>query len=71
MKLNRIIKNARYAAGYDCSYRKFKKLVRSSPDCNINRVAARKLKQVWLHAKHEYVPQLAESYYQLTNNLRK
>lgn len=47
MKIQRITKNARYARGYGASYRKFKSLVRSSPDENIKRVAARKLKAIW------------------------
>ena len=51
MKLNRIAKNARYSFGSGCSFRKFKKLIRSSPDDNINRVPARKLANLWKDAK--------------------
>lgn len=48
MKIKRITKNARYAKGYGGTFRKFKSLVRSSPDSNIKRVSARKLKQIWV-----------------------
>lgn len=51
MKLKRIRKNATYAAGYGCSFRRFKKLVRSSPDSNISRIPARRLKSLWLEVK--------------------
>lgn len=48
MKIFRITKNARYAKGYGGTFRKFKRLVRSSPDNNIKRISARKLKQIWV-----------------------
>lgn len=47
MKIKRIVKNAVYAKCYGCSWRKFKKLVRSAPDGNISRIPARKLKDLW------------------------
>lgn len=47
MKIKRVVKNATYAKCYGCSWRKFKKLVRSSPDENISRISARKLKDLW------------------------
>lgn len=48
MKIYRITKNARYAKGYGGAFKNFKRLVRSSPDSNIKRVSARKLKQIWV-----------------------
>lgn len=47
MKIKRVVKNATYAKLYGCSWRKFKKLVRSSPDGNISRIPARNLKDLW------------------------
>lgn len=49
MKIKRITKNACYAKGYGGSFRTFKRLVRSSPDNNIKRINARKLKQIWVN----------------------
>lgn len=51
MKLKRIKKNALYSLAYGCSVKKFMKIVRSSPDGNIKRIPARKLKQLILNAK--------------------
>lgn len=48
MKIYRITKNARYAKGYGGAFKQFRKLVRSSPDSNISRVSARKLKYIWV-----------------------
>lgn len=47
MKIKRVVKDAMYAKCYGCSWRKFKKLVRYSPDENISRIPARKLKALW------------------------
>lgn len=47
MKIKRVVKNATLVKCYGCSWRKFKKLVRSSPDENISRIPARKLKALW------------------------
>ena len=56
MKIKRVVKNAMYAKCYGCSWRKFKKLVRSSPDGNISRIPARKLKSLWNEIKITYKP---------------
>lgn len=46
MKLKRIKKNAIMLFAYGASFRQFKKQVRASPDDNIKRLPARKLKQI-------------------------